>query len=89
MAPIVSEILKITIDPAKFDLSSPEFAKLRDAASQGGAKEQYYGLCTDEPDKLLWVLSACFNTPMFIDSLTYIAVRLAREHKPRRIQGNS
>ncbi|KAF8961733.1 hypothetical protein BDZ97DRAFT_1827730 [Flammula alnicola] len=55
MSPIISEILKIQVDPA-FNLNSPAFEKLRDAAIKGGVKEQYYGLCMDEPDKLLWVI---------------------------------
>lgn len=64
MSPIVSEISILTIDPDKFNLDSPEFAKLRDVASQGGAKEQYYGISTDKPDKLVWVLSTCYFSPL-------------------------
>jgi hypothetical protein len=55
MSPIVSEILKITVGPG-FKLTSPAFAKLREAVVKAGVKEQYYGISTDEPDNLFWVI---------------------------------
>ncbi|KAJ7653400.1 hypothetical protein B0H17DRAFT_1100822 [Mycena rosella] len=55
MPPIVSEIVKFTVKPG-FALGSPEFAQLRTAAVECGVKEQYYGMCTDAPNTLLWVI---------------------------------
>jgi hypothetical protein len=55
MPPIISEIVKITVDRA-FTLDSPAFARLRKSVVQGGVKEQYYGIDTDEPTNLFWVI---------------------------------
>jgi hypothetical protein len=41
---------------SSFNLDSPVFEKLRGAVIEGGVREQYYGFCMDEPDKLLWVI---------------------------------
>ncbi|KAJ7439755.1 hypothetical protein FB451DRAFT_1377795 [Mycena latifolia] len=55
MPPIVSELVKLTVKPG-FTPAAPEFAQLRQAAAAYGAKEQYYGTCTDAPDTLFWII---------------------------------
>jgi len=55
MSRIISEIILATVEPG-FKLDSPAFAKLRDVVVKGGVKEQYFGISTDEQDKLLWVI---------------------------------
>ncbi|KAJ7599452.1 hypothetical protein C8J56DRAFT_916744 [Mycena floridula] len=55
MPPIISEVLKINVE-AGFLLDSPDFLKLRKAASECGVKEQYYGICDDSATTLLWVI---------------------------------
>ena len=57
MSPIISEILKIKAK-STFALGGSAFSSLREAAIKFGVKEQYYGMCTDEPDTLMWVVSA-------------------------------
>lgn len=58
MSPIISELLRITVRP-DFELESPQFAKLREAVVKIGVKEQYYGVHTDDPSDLLWVIREC------------------------------
>jgi len=55
--PIISEVLKITVDRS-FKLNSPEFSALRAAAVQAGVKEQYYGTPIGEPNHLCWIIRA-------------------------------
>ena len=66
MPPITSEILKVKVDPS-FTLDSVAFASLRDIPIKFDVKEQFYGLCTDEPNTLLWVIRAsdtvCLSVP--------------------------
>lgn len=57
MSPIISEILKIKAN-STFTLDCPSFSSLRETPIKFGAKEQYYGRCTDEPDTLIWVVRA-------------------------------
>ena len=54
MPPIISEILKVKVDPS-FTLDSVAFVSLQDIPIKFDVKEQFYGLCTDEPNTLLWV----------------------------------
>ncbi|KAF8481435.1 hypothetical protein JB92DRAFT_2765256 [Gautieria morchelliformis] len=55
MSHIISEIVKLTVEPG-FSLDSPAFMKLRKSAVQGGVKEQYYGFDTKVPTTLFWVI---------------------------------
>ncbi|KAJ7106667.1 hypothetical protein C8R44DRAFT_885937 [Mycena epipterygia] len=55
MPPIVSEILEITVNPS-FRFDSAEFVQVRKAVVECGVKEQYYGICTDTLNTLLWVI---------------------------------
>jgi hypothetical protein len=57
MPPIISELIKLSVARG-FKLDSPGFSQLRNAAVANGAKEQYYGTCTDTPNTLLWVIRA-------------------------------
>ena len=56
MSSIISQILKLKVRPS-FTVESLDFKLLRESAASEGVKEQYYGLCTDEPNTLLWVIS--------------------------------
>ena len=67
MSPIISEILKIKAN-STFSLDSPAFSSLRETPIKFGVKEQYYGKCTDEPDTLIWVISA--SDPSYLSTLT-------------------
>lgn len=60
MSAIISEILKVKVDPS-FTLDSAAFASLREIPIKFDVKEQFYGLCTDEPNTLLWVIRASDN----------------------------
>jgi hypothetical protein len=65
MSRIISEILKIKAR-STFTLEGSAFSSLRETAIKFGVKEQYYGKCTDEPDTLMWVVSA--SDPSYISS---------------------
>ncbi|PPQ98860.1 hypothetical protein CVT26_014336 [Gymnopilus dilepis] len=56
MSSIISQILKLKVRPS-FTVESLDFKLLRESAASEGVKEQYYGLCTDEPNTLLWVIN--------------------------------
>lgn len=55
MSPIIAEILKITVGSG-FQLTSPVFVQLRQAALSAGVKEQYYGMLHDRSNMLSWVI---------------------------------
>ncbi|KAF7294530.1 Glycoside hydrolase family 5 protein [Mycena indigotica] len=55
MPPIISQLIKFTTHSG-FTLASGAFADLRRAVTRHGVQEQYYGLCTDAPNTLLWVI---------------------------------
>jgi hypothetical protein len=59
MPPIISELIKFSVSRG-FKLDSPSFAQLRNTVVVNGVKEQYYGTCQDNPNTLLWVISAYF-----------------------------
>ncbi|KAJ7071560.1 hypothetical protein C8F01DRAFT_440409 [Mycena amicta] len=55
MPPIISQLVKFATKPG-FTLASSAFVELRKAVVERGVKEQYYGLCTDAPNTLFWVI---------------------------------
>ena len=71
MPPIVSELIKFNVARG-FKLDSPDFAQLRKAAVANRVKEQYYGICTDTPNTLLWVIRAYLSFLPLECSLTLI-----------------
>ncbi|PPQ90508.1 hypothetical protein CVT25_014191 [Psilocybe cyanescens] len=56
MSAIISEIVKIAINPAVFMLASPAFARLRKTSVEFGVKEQYYGINTEDKSQLFWII---------------------------------
>lgn len=82
MATIISEIVKITINPAVFKLSSPAFASLRKASVQFGVKEQYYGINTEDKSELFWIIRRFSLLLHFAFCIVHILIqRLATNYR--------